>query len=1427
MKYRLSKYNIKSFVISFIINVVSIGVCVAQGGISFDHLSTKNGLSQNDVNAIYQDNQGFMWFGTHDGLNRYDGYKFTVFKPNPNDEFSINSNLVWKITGDENDNLWIGTTGYGLNYFDKSSEKFRQFRHNEDDVNSLSSDYIRDIYLDRQNRLWIGTKEGLDMIDVTKNHDSLVFHHFKPNLDNFIENQGSNAISCIFQDSQDRILVGGARGIYKLSRDKMGANYFQVINKSIGINNIQVRDISEDSFGRLLIATVNNLHISYLNNEKPKKNKIPLTSANYIIENGENLWIGGNEGLFYFKNDDKNAVPKLLNHFKYDPKSSISSLSKNLVTSLFIDNTGIVWIGTNGGGVNIFDPESKQFNLVQKNSNPSSLSNDNIRAIFEDSNGYLWIGTEGGGLNMLKKEDNDNYNKFTNLNKINRPFAITEIAQGNKKLLLVGGQSSPGIFQIDITQPRSFSENDLTRFFNGIPSVFSLLEDSNKNLWIGTYSGGVYRCLIYGNNYEYKRDILSHNINQPNSIANDIIRDIFEDSKGDIWFGTGNGLSRLTKNEALKKNPEFINYKNKKNDSTSLSHNYVLTIFESSKGDIWIGTFGGGLNKLIASSNPERDYFKNYSEKNGLPNNVIKGILEDDEGNLWLSTNKGLSKFNPTTEVFKNYDSNDGLQNDEFGELARFKKRNGEMIFGGVSGFNTFFPDKIKDNSIKAETVITGFSIFNKPIGINEEINGRVILNKSINEIDQIDLKYSENSFSFEFAALHYAAPLKNQYAYKLEGFNEDWVFTSSDKRFATYTNLEPGIYTLKVKASNNDGLWDETPIELKINVIPPFWRTNTANGIYILLFFLAMIGFRRFTIIRSTKKHQLELEHFEKEKHEEIHRLKLEFFTNISHEFRTPLTLIKGPLEYLQKNWRNVDPTKVEEQYNLMHKNTNYLLRLVNQLLDFRKMDKGKMSLKVGNSDLIEFIKVVGEPFQFLSKKKAVNFKIKSKLKSLKCWFDPDAVEKIMNNLLSNAFKFTPSQGNISILISDGADFEVPKELEQKNNLEDFVVIEVKDSGRGIPKHRIKFIFERFYVDRDVRRVNSEGTGIGLAFTKKLVELHQGSIDVISEQKKGTSFVIYLPKNKSYYEDNIDITFSDDNESETFINEQNAESYAVGVFDEIVDQNYSKTRSKNPILLIVDDNADIRSFIKLGLEEKYEIYEAENGVKGFELASKIIPNIIITDILMPIMDGIEFCEKLKTTQETSHIPVVMLTAKTSPEWEKEGLKIGADSYVRKPFDMELLELKLSNILNYRDKLRKRFNRDTTLQPKEVTVTSTDEIFLHKAIEIVEKNMMNSDFSVEQLVKEMSLSRSNLYLKIKELTGLSSSEFIRNIRLKRAVQLLEKSDMSVKEIMYMTGFNTASYFSKCFKKQFGVIPSKYIRQRNNSEETIENLIEDK
>jgi len=1399
----------------FFVFFVSVIIGNSQNAIHFDHITTEDGLSQSDINSIYQDDQKFMWFATHEGLNKYDGYNFEVFTPNGNHPNSISSNLIFSLEGDDKGDLWIGTTGDGLNHFDKSLEKFTHFYHDEKNLNSLVSNHISTVYKDKSNRLWVGTTEGLDLVDLSVPLADIKFQHFLLDYSNLSE-YGNNIVYSVFQDSENQMWVGGTKGLYKFSRDNFGRFYFKLINAEIGLPNISVRSINEDTFGRLIIGTAQGLFLLGQSRvQKVEKIQGKLFVNKILIEN-HNIWAGTNKGLVHFDNTKRSALPRFINSYAYNPRDP-HSLSKDIVKSIYRDHTGVIWVGTNGGGVNKFDPERKQFNHIKKTANPTSLSYDKIRSIFEDSNHSLWIGTEGGGLNMLlQSQDGQYYNGFKNFMTVPKPFVSIEIERNNRKVLLIGAENTPGLYEIDITNPEKITESSIISLDEIHGSVFSLLEDKDKNLWIGTYNTGINRWLYDSETKSYTKDVLSNNKLDNSSISNNIIRNILEDKNGDIWFATGEGLCLLLKEEKFKKYPRFKVFKNNPEDKNSISHNYILELFESSEGDLWIGTLGGGLNKLINSADNKKT-FLSYKTDDGLPNNVVKGILEDDRNNLWISTNRGLSKFSHSNKTFKNFDINDGLQSNEFQELARLKRKNGELLFGGINGFNSFYPEAIQDNSYEAETVITKLTISNKPIKIGEESNGRVILEQSLNTTKEIELKYKENSFSFEFSALHFAAPNKNHYAYILEGFNDDWVYTTFDNRFATYTNLEPNTYVLKVKASNNDGVWDSTPSEIKIVVVPPFWRTKFAYFMYFLMTVGLLLLFRRFTIIRTTEKHQLELEHVEKEKYDELQRIKLEFFTNISHELRTPLTLIKGPLKYLQKNGDNLTNQVRQEQYGLMQKNSDYLLRLVNQLLDFRKVNQGKMRLVMRKSNIVTFIQEVYEPFQFLAHKNQVILDFDTSDDKIITWFDHDAIEKIMNNLLSNAFKFTPEKGTIKVKVSLNDRKVNKKELNgEKIKLQD-VVIKVKDSGEGIPKEKLKYIFKRFYTDNKNVNNNLKGVGIGLSYVKDIVELHQGQITVKSNDK-GTTFIVKIPAEKEAYANVPAITCKASNDVDYEVRTSESDSFAISINDELVDIEMSKEGSDLPVLLVVDDNADIRNFLKQALSDDYIIYEAENGKKGLDIANKLVPNIIITDILMPVMDGIELCDKIKSNKETSHIPVIMLTAKLSKESEIKGRQTGADGYIRKPFDVELLGLKLKNTLEYRETLRSKFNKNITFQPKDVTVTTLDERFLQQAIEIVEKHMMNTDFSVEMLVKEMGLSRSNLYLKFKEITGLSSSEFIRNIRLKRAVQLFEKSDYSVKEIMYMTGFNTASYFAKCFKKQFGVIPSEYVKQKVKKKE---------
>ncbi|MDF9796461.1 signal transduction histidine kinase/DNA-binding response OmpR family regulator/streptogramin lyase [Catalinimonas alkaloidigena] len=1121
-----------------------------------------------------------------------------------------------------------------------------------------------------------------------------------------------------------------------------------------------------------------------------------LIEGNY----GE-MWGGNAHGVYNLTYDAENDIHKIDGHYANDITRP-GSLSKNNVRCLYKDKSGIIWIGTNGGGVDKLNPSKKDFLHFSKNLNSGSLSYNKIRSIFEDSRGNLWIGTEGGGVNYLAAAgQSPDYNQFKHINTVSNVFAIAETDIEKEQSTIWFGSEGNNLSRLSRKGRSQILDIDFGKKLGIKNSVFAIHHDHTGSLWVGTYNGGLYR-LDQDEAGDYRLSHFRHRSGKQNSLANNIIRSLEQDAQGNLWIGTANGLSMIRENELDARQPDFINYRDVNSQTPGLSHNYILSIHESKNGDLWIGTFGGGLNKLIKSSDGNV-HFKVYREKDGLPNNVIKSILEDESGKLWIATNKGLSHFDPRQETFKNYDVSDGLQSNEFSELASFKRKDGQMLFGGVNGFNAFYPDSITDNPYLPQLAITDFRIFNRSILPGDEMNGRVILDKTISKSTELNLKHAENNISFEFSALHFAAPTKNQFAYKLEGFDEDWTYTNSSRRFASYTNLKHGEYVLKVKAANNDGVWNITPLTLKIRIAPPFWLSWWAYIIYAILFVTVILFIRKYTLIGIKEKHQLELEHLEKEKTEELHQMKMRFFTNISHEFRTPLTLILGPLEYLLKDNHSVSKEDQQRHYTLMQKNAKFLLRLVNQLMDFRKLDQGKMKLKLQKESVNTVLGEITEPFQFIAQRKNIDYSVNQAREEIEAWVDTDKVEKMLYNLLSNAFKFTPEGGKVEVKL-------YREEPSFKSNL-GYYAIEVKDSGSGIPDDQVKHIFERFYQVHGREKAKHEGSGIGLSFVKSLVELHQGKISFHTQCGQGSCFKILLPLGKSAF-----------HKSDFLHNDVEVQAnLPVEAWIDIEDETRreeSKHKKKLLTLLIVDDHADIRRFVRQSFADEFNILEAENGLLGLEKARNSHPDIVVADVMMPEMNGIEMCQTLKSETATSHIPVILLTAKNTEDNEIQGLRNGADLYIAKPFNMEKLQITVANLVRGREELKKKFTREVLIQPSEVTVTPADETFLKSAISLVEENMEDPEFNVEQLVKELGMSRSKLHLKMKAVTGQSCSEFIRTIRLKRAVQLLEKSEMSVKEVMSYTGFSTASYFSKCFRKQFGVIPSEYVKRHLNSEE---------
>jgi signal transduction histidine kinase/DNA-binding response OmpR family regulator len=859
------------------------------------------------------------------------------------------------------------------------------------------------------------------------------------------------------------------------------------------------------------------------------------------------------------------------------------------------------------------------------------------------------------------------------------------------------------------------------------------------------------------------------------------------DLSGVLWVGTrGNGLYRF---KARDKEVEIDIYQQGKDSTNSLSNDVINVIYEDHGGKLWIGT-DDGLNSFDRRTKK----FSVREIKKNSSNSVIVSILEDDFGKLWLAHWDGLTVIDPLDpEYIKNYDTHDRVQGGFFYSNVCFKDSHGRVLFAGSDGFNIINPASLAGNPNQAPLVIQNFQVLNQLVPFGKDFNDRVLLYKPISQAGEITLKHFENTISFEFAALDFAAPDKIRYAYQLDGLDKDWTHTDASRRYVNYTNLNYGNYTFKVKATNNDGVWSDNVSEISIVILPPWWKTHWAVLLYAIGAMSVLYGFRKLILMRANFIHDLKLERVQRENMEKLNRAKLQFFTNISHEFRTPLTLILGPVQSLFES--GTGSKIVRDQLHSINNNAQRLLRLVNQLLDFRKAESGNLKLEVSEGNIVKFLKEIKLSFDGLAEQMKIDFRFYSSSNVIKAWFDRDQFEKIMFNLLSNAFKHTPEHGTIAIRVVEG---------------KDDIAIAVEDSGKGIKPEHYETIFQTFFSYDEDR--HHTGTGIGLALTKSLVDAHHGTISVERTEDQVTRFTVKLSCGNKH--------FDQSELSKGPIDVEHIEFYPVLSPDTLfqtepeTDQLLQRTEDQ-PKLMIVEDNNDVRAYIKSIFINDFVILEAENGKEGLSLAQEEIPDIIISDVMMPVTDGISMTRQLKSDAKTSHVPIILLTARTSLIFKVEGLETGADDYVNKPFNPKVLQLKVRNLIRAREVMRKAFRDNDTLsiEPRRLTLTSTDEDFVQKVLTSIENNISNADYSVEELGLDVAMSRMQLYRKLKALTGQSANEFIRTIRLKRAAQMLEQNQLTIAEITYEVGFNDLQYFRECFKKQFGVTPSEYMQKR--------------
>ena len=842
-----------------------------------------------------------------------------------------------------------------------------------------------------------------------------------------------------------------------------------------------------------------------------------------------------------------------------------------------------------------------------------------------------------------------------------------------------------------------------------------------------------------------------------------------EDRTGSIWIGTGYGVEVLDPDTGL-----FSHYLSQPGDPNSLSNNSILALAEDSRGWIWIGTHGG-LNLF----DKEKKQFRAFTTADGLPHNSVLTVVEDKNGNLWMSSPKGISHLRITQHrdsvqfQFLNFDQYDGLQGKQYNENGALRTKNGEMVFGGANGFNIFNPDEIAENRMIAPLIITDLQVLNQSIRPNTVYDGRTILKNSVAFTQDVELRHKDNVFSIEFGVLSFFHPEKSNYKYMLEGFDKKWISTTGEHRKVTYTNLDPGDYTFRVIASNNDGVWNEEGIRLRIKVLPPFWKTNYAFAIYAALIFAGLFVTRKLIQQRERMNFAIEQERMEAQRMHELDMMKLKFFTNVSHEFRTPLTLILTPVErMLNKPNEPIPPG----QFELIYRNAKRLLNLVNQLLDFRKLEVQEIRFNPSEGDIVQFVRETVFSFSDLAEKKAIPLRFETTLDKLETIFDQDKLEKILFNLLSNAFKFTPEGGEVSVelqLVDSSA-----------------VRIFVRDTGIGIPADKKDRIFERFFQHEVPNAMVNQGTGIGLSITKEFVRAHNGTIIVESEPGKGSCFIVTLPVKAVHVVPLENVSSQTDEKI---------------VADEVKVNGYHK----HPSLLLVEDNEDFRFYLKDNLRLQYNIIEAKDGDDGWEKVLSHLPDLVVSDIMMPGMDGIELCRRIKNDARVSHTPVILLTARSAEEQKIEGFASGAEDYITKPFNFEILQSRIKNLIHQRESFQREFRKHIDVRASNLNITSLDEKLISHALEIVESKLADPDFSVEELARELGMSRVHLYKKLQALTGKSPIEFIRTLRLQHAAQLLERSQLTVSEIAYKVGFNNPKYFARYFKEEYKVLPSVY------------------
>jgi signal transduction histidine kinase/ligand-binding sensor domain-containing protein/AraC-like DNA-binding protein len=1377
-------------------------------GIICTHYNVNNGLLNSSVEYVYVDREGFVWFATTTGLQKFDGFNFTNYVYSSDDSTSVSYNFISTIFEDRNGKMWIGTLK-GLDMFDKESGVFCHFKNESFNTSVFTINIIergrRVMAQDSEGFLWVNTMIlGLNRIDIeTRSVEQ--FH-------------GDLAGDIIYDQDQKALWIASDR-LKRFSTETKKIEHFY-IDEAVLPGVSAINSIIMDSEGLIWLGTNKGLALfdkktfrfhnlqDYFKPINPGYAEIyswsykPITAL--YEDNKGFMWIAIEKSLY--KINKRNGKYWVYSHETDNP----NSLLDEKIVGIYGNKAGVMWVSYKGKGVSKVKIDFKDFTYYKHiPGDPNSISGNIVRSVYKDKNTNLWIGMYNDGLNRIIPGERQRVLHYkydpADRNSISSDY-ITALYVDRGERLWIGTFDKGFCFAENI-----YSSDNLkfTRFlFEENTEVPDIREDVAGRIWIATTKG----FYIYDPN-DNQLIHYGDQVNQLSEMQEINIQSILYEPPNVFRLATWNrGLCNLYVNSDTLLSRRHIKdslviYDNITDINNSKIDNGFITIFKDKSNVIWLASNVNGLIK--ATEKDGRMEFDRYDESRGAPDNSIYSIAGDRDGNIWISTNHGLGKFNTKTEQFNNYYESDGILSNAFVWDAGCQSADGEIFFGGINGLIGFYPEEILNDTTTYPVFISKLIVQNSEVKPGDEINGRKILTSNIQYTREITLTYRERAFSLDFVALNNLNPEETEYAYKLEGFDQDWIFTTYNRRYVTYTNLSPDTYKFMVKASNSDGVWNDKPAVLVIQILPPWWGTTLAIVSFSLLFVILLFLFRRLILMRVRLIHEAKFEQMKREKTEELYNIKMKFFTDISHEFRTPLSLIIAPLQNIVSKVGN-DPQLIKHSM-LIRKNADRLLRLIDQVMDMMKIDLNKMRLSLSRGDIVAYLKELIFSFEEIADQRSIILEYNHEIDSFVTWFDESMIEKIMYNLLSNSFKFTPDKGKIQVNIHiqkyDGNSEEGESLIKRG---EEFIQITIRDNGIGMPADYRDHLFERFYMAERHDSIIRRGTGIGLALTKELVELHRGSINVESEENKGTRFAIRIP---------VITDPVKSGETAEILNEEKRVPDAFPRFALSDEHEYiykystreceAGTDRKTPVILLVEDEQEVRDFITGNFNKKYNIYEAPDGRKGLEMVIRFDPDIIITDIIMPVMDGIEMCQKIKSDIRISHIPVIMLTARTAIESRIEGLETGADAYLEKPFSMDLLEAQVNNLLDNRKFLREKFSKEMVIKPADITITSVDATFIRKAMDIADKHISDSDFGSDEFCREIAMSRSQLHRKLKALTSQSASEFIRTLRLKRAASLLKESHMSVEEVSFRVGFNSPAYFTKCFKSQYGKTPSEY------------------